>query len=187
MELKMNGMNEQISNGYTLWSIGEYTEALNLFQSLQSYEKDNAKISSGLGFCKWSLGLFADALKCFQTAINLEPLHAAHWSNAGLCSRDLKLYEQAINLFKTSVAIDPLYAAAYNEWANVCYDTNMLDEALSLYDKSLAIDISREVVFHNKGVCLKKAGQYYEAKKYFLKALSYNNRYHHSLRELQTF
>lgn len=105
-EETMESLMERARN---LYGVGDYQNALVLFQRAADREKNNGEALDYAGWCHRYIGNWASAEKTFQTALTLLPDVSGKWVHVGLGETYLgaPVYEKAVGSFQQAMRLAP--------------------------------------------------------------------------------
>ena len=100
---------EQIDSVITLYTAGQYQEAINQIKILNQSYPNTPFLFNLIGACYKSLGQLEGSAKMFETAVNLKPDYAEAHKNLGITLKDLGQLDAAVGSLSKAIAIDPSY------------------------------------------------------------------------------
>lgn len=92
--------------------------------------------------------------------------------NRGVAFRNLGEYKRAIEDYSAALKYSPNDAMIYANRANARRELGELKTALSDADRAIAIDATRPASFYTRGAVLESAGQYDNARKDYMMAVT---------------
>jgi predicted O-linked N-acetylglucosamine transferase (SPINDLY family) len=175
---------EQIDSVITLYTAGQYQEAINQIKILNQSYPNTPFLFNLIGACYKSLGQLEGSAKMFETAVNLKPDYAEAHKNLGITLKDLGQLDAAVGSLSKAIAIDPSYVDAHYNLAITFKDLNQLDAAVKSYQKVIEINPNFAQAYNNLGNLMKDLGQADVAIKNYQKAIEINPSFAHAYNNL---
>ncbi|MFQ6071869.1 MAG: tetratricopeptide repeat protein, partial [Methanosarcinales archaeon] len=183
--LKINPKDAKVWNnkGAALYNLNKYKVAIVCFDKSLLLNINYASAWNNKGAALYNLNKSKALVEFYDKAIEINPNIAQAWINIGIVFYNLKKYKKAINKFNKALEINPNIADVWFFKGNALYNLDQYKEAIECFDESLLlgacdyeIDINAKY-YNNKGVCLKKLGQYEDAEVEYRKAITLNNNF----------
>ncbi|MDR2432045.1 MAG: tetratricopeptide repeat protein [Candidatus Margulisbacteria bacterium] len=146
---------DEINYANTLKEMGDYTQALNIYQDIQTRVSYNEILEYNLGLAYYQAGQQDNAEKQLKKLTEQKNL-------------PLELKVSALRLL-----------------GNIYDDRREPKTALSYYQKALALDDKDATLLFDLGIYYKGQKKFSEARQYLQKALAVNSRYYKAKRELE--
>lgn len=175
--------------GLAHYSLKQWNEAGDTFRAGVRYGCDKASCYYYIGLCRMNINDYWSAVNYFQWAQNANPKLAddpEFLLNMAYCNGKWRDYPAADSLFKVATnLLQPDSSIMYNvnyARGEIYYEKGMgedsgkraatLKKAVKHYKEALRYDPSRIVINTRIGYCLRLAGEYKEALKFYEKYLS---------------
>ena len=168
---------EQINSVVTLYSNGDYQEAIDQIKALNASYPNVPFLFNLVGACYKELGRSKGALKMFETALKIKPDYFEAYKNLGITHRDLGQFELAVEKLKSSIAIEPNNVDAHYNLAITYKDINEIDKAIESYKKVMEINPKFAAAYNNLGNIFKESGRKHSAIDYYEKAIEINPKF----------
>ena len=168
---------EQINSVVTLYSNGDYQEAIDQIKALNASYPNVPFLFNLIGACYKELGRSKGALKMFETAVKIKPDYFEAYKNLGITHRDLGQFELAVEKLKSSIAIEPNNVDAHYNLAITYKDINEIDKAIESYKKVIEINPKFAAAYNNLGNIFKESGRKHSAIAYYEKAIEINPKF----------
>jgi superkiller protein 3 len=110
--------------------LGDYREALDLYQGLERGGVKNWGLFFNMGNIYRKLGRDRDAATHFEQAVQADPGQAQAWNNLGNVRLDLGEREGAITAFQRAIALDSGFAFAQLNLGRAYLDAGRIPEAM---------------------------------------------------------
>lgn len=139
--------------------MGEYTEALLLYEKAISITDKNANYFYYKGVCHFELHQYQEAVVAFTSAIGIHSRRADYFSNRGKAYLRLEQFAEAIEDFSRAIQLDPLQGEFYYLRATAKSGLKIYPEALKDYDIAIGKDSRVGEYFLGRGECYLAMGQ----------------------------
>ena len=166
-EFLQKNFNEAINNVKN----NNYIEALNKFENINSFKKNNPKILSLISFCYYNLNNYIKAEKYISKAIALDPNESGYYINKGNILKGQKKFLLAEKIYLKSIKLFKNSAELYYNLGVLYADQHKYDLAIRSYKKSLMIDNKNKFTLNNMGSALKKLGKFKKSKEFHQNAI----------------
>jgi tetratricopeptide (TPR) repeat protein len=121
--------------------LGEYLQAITLYESLAELQPSNADIFGFLGFLYWQVDRFSEAEVAYLTTIELEPTNAIALNNLGVLYLDVHGDStRALQQFEAATSINPNYTMAWFNQGRVFQQQGQVMRAKNSYRKAKALN-----------------------------------------------
>jgi curved DNA-binding protein CbpA len=124
------------SKGSSLYSMGNYKEAITCYNEGIKIDPDNRILWNNKGLAQYAMGEYEAAILSYEHLITIDPKDAYTWNNKGLAQYAMKKYEAAILSYDKVITIDPDDADAWHNKGDALNSLGKSDEAEKCYDKS---------------------------------------------------
>jgi predicted O-linked N-acetylglucosamine transferase (SPINDLY family) len=168
----MNEHQNLLNKAVRLHQSGHIREALDLYNAVLPWQKNNAQLLYLLGTANLQLGQKARGMAFIQSSLAINPGNPLAHYNVGLVLQELRRPDEALASYDKALALKPDYANAYSNRGLVLQDIKRLDEALASYDKALAIKPDYADAYSNRGNVLQELMRLDEALASYDKALA---------------
>jgi len=121
-------------DGLKIYKVGDYEEAINLFDDALKLDPSNYEILNQKGVILDKMDKYEEALKIYDQAIKLNPTQTKAYYNKGLLLKDLKKLDEAMESFDKVTEIDIMNLSAHFEKALIYDEFGNLDEAIKRYE-----------------------------------------------------
>jgi superkiller protein 3 len=116
---------------------------------------------------------YTNAQLNFQKALEMDPTNAKAYSSLGMIAYQSKNYALAVDNFKKAVNNDPKCIEAFYNLGCVYFNkTKDIAKALDYFQKVIALNPRHELAYTNAGLCYEQTGDYKNAIKSYLQAIS---------------
>ncbi len=153
------------------------SEALFIFNCLQSCVKDDVRISYNLGLVHSLQGNHQGALEAYDLALQIKPDDVETLVNKGATCNDVKNYALALEVLEKAIAIKPKLPEAWSNKGIALNNLNFYHESVLAFDEAIKLNPTYFEAWSNKSVPLNKLKRYAEASEACDKALSLNPDY----------
>ncbi len=153
---------------------GGVNEALEIFECLKIFIKNENQIPYNLGCLYAMRGNYENAYSNFYEALAISPKDIFSLVNCGSALHELKRFPEAISYFDIALSIEADYAQAWNNKGNTLRALKRYDEAIAHYDRALSLRPHDFEAWSNKGRTLNELKHYDQAIFHYEKALSLN-------------
>jgi protein O-GlcNAc transferase len=153
---------------------GGVNEALEIFECLKIFVKNENQIPYNLGCLYAMRGNYENAYSNFYEALAISPKDIFSLVNCGSALHELKRFSEAISYFDIALSFEANYVQAWNNKGNTLRALKRYDEAFAHYDRALSLKPDYAEGWSNKGWILNELKRYDEAITHFEKALSLN-------------
>ena len=154
---------------------GNYSEALNFFQSSLEQDQNLPECNYYKGLTHQLLSQFKISLESFDIELKINPSHVNSLIAKGTSLCILSRKEEGILEYNKALELEPNNSQALINKSIALQDLNRVDEALECINKLIEIDNSNYLSYLTKGNLLAKNGQYDEAINNYKIALEKNN------------
>jgi hypothetical protein len=148
-----------------------FIEALAIFYFLQSYTKDDFRISYNLGLIHSLRGEHQLALEAYDVALKIQPDDVETLINKGSTCNDIKNYALALEVLEQAIRIKPDIPEAWSNKGIALNNLNLYEESLSAHNTAIHYNPSFVEAWLNKSIPLLKLKRYAEASEACDKAL----------------
>ncbi len=124
-----------VIQGDLLVRIGNYSEALTVYNQAISLDPDNFNAWNGKADALNRAHEFTEALAASDSALAIEPSSAPLWINRGYILYNLGRYDDELKAYETAISLEPGNAQA---WFNKGYSLagmKRYDEAIAAFDR----------------------------------------------------
>jgi protein O-GlcNAc transferase len=170
----MNEHQDLINSAFQLHRSGHIREALDLYNEVLPWQRNNAQLLYLLGTANLQIGQMEQGIELIQSSLAIHPSSPVAHNNIGLALQALKRLDEALESYDKALAIEPDDADTYSNRGNVLRDLKRLDEALESYDKALAIKPDFAEAHYNRGNALQDLRRWDEALANYDRALALN-------------
>ena len=168
----MSEYQNQFDSAFELHQSGHIREALDLYNKILPWQRNNPQLLYLLGTANLQLGLMELGIELIQSSLAINPNNPVAHNNIGLALQSLGRLNEALATYDRALAIKPDYADTYSNRGNVLRGLMRLDEALASYDKALTINPDFAEAYYNRGNVLQELKRWYEALASYDKALA---------------
>ncbi|MEI7532697.1 MAG: tetratricopeptide repeat protein [Betaproteobacteria bacterium] len=151
---------------------GRINEALEIFQCLKIYVKNEIQIPYNLGCLYTMQGNYESAYRNFYEALAISPHDISALVNCASALHELRRFDEAISYFDMALSFKSDYAQAWCNKGNTLRALKRYDEAIAHFDKALSLKPDDCETWSNKGKALNELKRYDEAITHYDKALS---------------
>jgi|TARA_B100001964_G_scaffold160342_1_gene176089 Flp pilus assembly protein TadD len=155
---------DNIKNNY-------FVEALNKFENLNLYKKNDPEILSLISFCHYNLKNYIKAEEYISKAIAFDPNKLGYYINKGNILKGQKKIFEAEKIYLESIKLFKNSAKLYYNLGILYFDQHKYDLAIRYYKKSLLIDSKNKFTLNNIGSAFKKLGNFKKCKEYYQSAI----------------
>jgi tetratricopeptide (TPR) repeat protein len=181
--------NEQVKYfldfGDGLYNLGEYDEALSLYDSANKLNPNEKRSWNNIGVALVRLGKLKEAIKYYDKALELDPKFGMAWFNRGKALFKLGMEKKALESFQNATKHSPKNKSAWNNLGVTLRHMGKFKESIKCYDEAIKIHSSYPWAWHNKGVALMDLKRYKEAVRCFDSALRIDPNYSPARRRKQ--
>ena len=153
------------------------SEALFIFNCLQSCVKDDLRISYNVGLVHSLQGNHQGALEAYALALQIKPDDVETLVNKGSTCNDVKNYALALEVLEKAIGIRPDLPEAWSNKGIALNNLNFHHESVIAFDEAIKLNPSYFEAWSNKSVPLNKLKRYAEASEACDKALGLNPDY----------
>ena len=173
-------MNKDISSGFLQKKFNEalnniknnnFIEALNKFENLNSYKKNDPEILSLISLCYYNLKDYIKAEEYISKAIALDSNKVGYYLNKGNILKGQKKILEAEKIYLESIKLFKNSAKLYYNLGVLYFDQYKYDLAIKYYKKSLFIDSKNKFTLNNMGSAIKKLGNFKKSKECYKRAI----------------
>jgi len=112
--------NKLFENANTLYKEAKYTEAIKLYEKIETSNQVSADLYFNLGNCYYKLNKVAPTIYYYEKALKLQPLHRAAANNLVFAKRlTLDVIEELPKTFLQKLDENYVKKLSYNQWAIV--------------------------------------------------------------------
>ena len=162
---------KQIDSVIELYSSGQYQEAIDQINFLNTSYPNVPFLFNLVGACYKALGQQEVAVRMFEKAVGIKSDYAEAHKNLGITLKDLGKLDAAIKSLKQSIAIDSNYVDAYYNLAIILKSLGQLDEAIQCYEKAITLNPNFADAHNNLGNVFKELKQLDNAVKSYKRAI----------------
>lgn len=152
--------NQKVEEGDKLYYVGEFNEAIEIFNEAIELNPYNAMAYTHRGFTYNDLNRYEQAIADLNRAIELDPQFELAYNNRGIAYAKCEQYERAIYDFGKTIELNPKDATTYYNRGLVYILIQQFDRALADYDKALRLDPDFADAYNNRGAIYYKLGRY---------------------------
>ena len=98
--------------GLCLKELERYSEAIEVLEKGEAYDKDRTDIYNLMGFCHFKLKEHEKAIACFKKVLRLDPGSAIDYANIASNYREMGNTEKAISFYRLALELDPTISFA---------------------------------------------------------------------------
>ena len=153
------------------------SEALSIFNCLQSYKKNDLRIPYNLGVIHSLQGKHRLALDAYDLALSIQPNDVEVLINKGATCNDIKNYVLALDTLEKAIQIRPDIPEAWSNKGIALNNLNLYEQSICAYDKAIELHPGYFEAWSNKSVPLIKLKRFLEAAEACDRALSLNPNY----------
>ena len=178
MKNKQNSLpKEKISTVFSLYSNGEFQEAINQIKNLNEFYPNEALLFNLIGACYKEIGQLEGAIKMFNIALSINSNYAEAHFNLGVIYHDLGRLDDAVDCYSRAIAINPNYPDAHNNLGTSLYDLGQLQASIESLEWAIAYKHDFAEAHNNLGRTLNDFGRVEEAINCFQSAISHQTNY----------
>jgi tetratricopeptide (TPR) repeat protein len=160
-------LRDAILEGNEHYYRGEYSEAIEHFDSALEIDNKNSKAWINKGLALHSLGKYDEAIRCYDKTLEIDSENAKSWYNKGNALRNLGKHGEAIKSHDKSLEMGRKHLHLYvsnniNKGINFGI-IGMYEEAIKCFDSALKIERRDADAWMNKGFALSNLHKYSEA------------------------
>ena len=164
-------------NGACYKALGQFENALKMFQTAVNLKPDFLEAYKNLGITFKDLNRLDDAVYCFEQAIEIDPNNSIlHFYLANIFE-ELDQFDKSIRHHKIAIEINPKFSESFNNIGNVFKKHNCLDDAVENYKKAIEVNPNFPEAYNNLGNIYKDLGKFDIAVKNYQKALEINQNF----------
>jgi tetratricopeptide (TPR) repeat protein len=173
MKLNQHALSkEQLESVYTLYSNGQFQEAVNKIKALNDHYPNSPILFNIIGACYNELGQLEGAAKMFEAAVSIQPNYAEAHFNLGAILKALGNDSAAVESYKKAIAITPNYPDAHNNLGTALHDLGQLEAAIESLEWAVAYKYDFAEAHNNLGNALNEYGRVEAAIKCFENAIA---------------
>ena len=178
MKNKQNSLpKEKINTVFSLYSNGEFQEAINQIKNLNEFYPNEALLFNLIGACYKEIGQLEGAIKMFNIALSIHSNYAEAHFNLGVVYHDLGRLDDAVDCYSRAIAINPNYPDAHNNLGTSLYDLGQLQASIESLEWAIAYKHDFAEAHNNLGRALNDFGRVEEAINCFQSAISHQTNY----------
>ena len=98
--------------GLCLKELERYSEAIEVLEKGEAYDKDRTDIYNLMGFCHFKLKEHEKAIACFKKVLRLDPGSAIDYANIASNYREMGNTEKAVSFYRLALELDPTISFA---------------------------------------------------------------------------
>lgn len=152
-----------ICQGNQFYYQGEYSKALNNYESALEIDPSNSLALKCKGWTLQTMGRPEDAIESYEKVIDIDPMDYYAWINKGGAFYDQGKYEDAIEYYDNAIELDQSNPYAWNARGAASASLGNHEEALEYYEKALKLDPNYCLALNNKANSLIVLGRNIEA------------------------
>lgn len=130
--------------GNTHMNAGNYTEAVEAFQSILPHASKPGPIYHNMAACLERLGLDQRALEAYRLALIHDPSIVESYSNMGILLQKHHKMESAIQVLEHAISLDPSFSNAHLHLGSTYAIAGDLEKALHCYRQAVATNPERQ-------------------------------------------
>ena len=163
-----------LDEGNRLLNTSRYAEALDAFEHVLQFDRDQVDAYLGKGDTLYGLGRYEEAIAAYEAAIQRRASCLPAYDGIGWALRRLGQYDEALAIYDRLLAQDATYAPAYAGKGRTFYRLARYREALACFEQAieLAPDVAQTYEF--KADTLYHLHRYAEALEVYEQALALN-------------
>ncbi len=158
--------------GYTLYSKGQFDQAVELFDKALEFKPNYAKASNNKARVYLTIGKFDQAVKCLQQTVVMAPYWPDAYNNLGLANFLAENYADAEKNYKKAVTLQPDYPKAQNGLGKSLLKLDRIQEAIEAFNKAIQLSPNYADPYYFGAIGLTKLGQTKKAVEYLYKSVN---------------
>jgi tetratricopeptide (TPR) repeat protein len=135
---------KNINKAVELTKIGNYKEALGIYDSLIEEDPENLDILFNKGVVLLKKNKYEDAIVDFDKIIEIDSNYEEAWLMKGVAYHGLNNLEEEENCYDKALEIDPAYAKALFNKATLLQEKGRFEDARRYYNKAVKADPTLE-------------------------------------------
>lgn len=151
-------MQELFDQGNQAYSEGNYTKAVDCFQTIADAIPNNSIVHHNLALCYYQIGNYELALKYFELPAKEKSVETL--VSRGVIYRDIGRYEDAINDFAVALTVNPNSVSALSNYANSLREYNLPLLAIPFLKKAQELDPTFVNAHLNESISYLSAGDF---------------------------
>ncbi len=161
-----------IQRGNQLKALGQWSEAIAIYQEALKFNPDAADAYSQLGELYLRQGQWTAAVAYCQSALKRDPQSAETYKTLGNAFQSQEKWEAALRAYQQAIDIMPQFAAAHANLGSVCYRLDQSEAAIASYQRAVALEPSHPGIHWNFGTLYHDLGRFVEAVQLWQQALA---------------
>ena len=149
-----------INLGVSQYQSGDFTTAIDTYQSGLLQEPNNPFLHYNLGLVFQQIGQLEKAIVAYQKSLKLKNDNAQAHNNIGVILVQKGELASALLAFKQAVTVDTTYVEVYNNIGYVLEQTAQIEQAIVVYKKALHINADHAPTHNHLGLAYQKLGQF---------------------------
>jgi predicted O-linked N-acetylglucosamine transferase (SPINDLY family) len=143
--------NEQINSVLSLYSNGQYQDAINQIKVLNKNHPNVPFLFNLVGACYKALGQIESSVQMFEMAVKIKPDYAEALKNLGITLRSLGQMDKAVANLKKAISADSHYIDAHYNLAITLKDMGNLNDSVESYQKAIDLNPNFAHAHNNLG------------------------------------
>ncbi|NEP13660.1 MAG: tetratricopeptide repeat protein [Symploca sp. SIO2C1] len=171
---------EFLSQADSLRKVGNYQEALEIYNQLLEGNSQVAEAHWGRCYSLNKLELYQDAVSACEQALDINPEYPEALSSKGFALNQLRRHQEALDSFNQALELQPNLAEASNNRGVELLEQSRPEEALAAFEEATTIKKDYVEAWANRGAALWRLERQEEAIASFDKALEIQPDYEHA-------